>query len=145
MAQEAIKSFDGQFDFLSNFYPSTVLMDFVTYKTVEHAYQAAKTLDITERYIIADLPNPGQAKRAGRKVKLRPDWESIKIEIMTNLVREKFTKHPMLAKQLLDTGDREIIEGNTWGDYFWGVCKGKGENNLGKILMKIRSELISSL
>jgi len=59
---------------------------------------------------------------------------------MTDLVRQKFS-NPQLAKQLLDTKDFELIEGNTWGDTFWGVCSGKGQNNLGKILMQIRNEL----
>jgi ribA/ribD-fused uncharacterized protein len=72
---------------------------------------------------------------------MRPDWEQVKILIMTSLVRDKFTRHQDLKEQLLATGDAELIEGNWWGDTFWGVCKGKGENHLGKVLMKVREEL----
>ena len=77
--------------------------------------------------------NPVQAKRLGRKVKLRDDWEEVKLEIMTEIVSQKFLQHPHLIEMLLQTGDEELIEGNKWD-----VCKGKGENHLGKILMKIR-------
>lgn len=82
--------------------------------------------------------NPVQAKRLGRKVKLRDDWEEVKLDIMTEVVSQKFLQHPHLIEMLLQTGDEELVEGNKWGDRFWGVCKGKSENHLGKILMKIR-------
>jgi ribA/ribD-fused uncharacterized protein len=133
-----IESFKGYFRFLSNFWLAEVEFEETTYPCVENAYQAAKTLDLETRKLFLGL-TPGQAKAKGRSLEIRPDWESIKIPVMTQLVRSKF-QHPILKKQLLDTGDFELIEGNTWGDTFWGVCNGKGENNLGKILMKIREE-----
>ena len=138
-----IKQFKDGFDFLSNFYPAHVALDNVRYDTVEHAFQAAKTLDKAQRRLIRNADTPGKAKRLGRKVTLRDDWEAVKIEIMEDLVRQKFTRHPDLRKLLLDTGDAEIEEGNTWRDTFWGVSlrTGKGRNELGKILMRVRREL----
>ncbi len=137
----AIKEFQGEHRFLSNFWPAEVELDGIKYPTIEHAYQAAKTLDEERRKVIQAQTTPGEAKRAGRKVKIRPDWEDVKIGIMLDLVRQKFTNNVKLRNRLLATGDEELIEGNTWGDTFWGRCKGIGQNNLGKILMKIRKEL----
>ncbi len=135
-----IDRFDGEYAFLSNFDPSPIVLDRITYPTVEHAFQAAKTDDRLERERMASLPTPGAAKRAGRKVALRPDWERVKVGIMEELVRRKFAD-PDLAGKLLATGDEELIEGNTWNDRFWGVCRGTGRNQLGKILMRVRAEL----
>jgi N-glycosidase YbiA len=135
-----IEHFEGEYAFLSNFWPAPVVLDRITYPTVEHAYQAAKAGDRLERERIAALPTPGSAKRAGRKVALRPDWERIKIGVMEDLVRRKFAD-PELAGRLLATGDEGLVEGNAWNDRFWGVCRGEGRNELGKILMKVRAEL----
>lgn len=85
--------------------------------------------------------NPSQAKKLGRSVSLRPDWEDIKIDIMYNICKAKFTQNETLKTNLLKTGDATLIEGNTWGDKIWGQVNGVGENNLGKILMRIREEL----
>lgn len=137
-----IESFQGKYRFLSNFWPCLVVLDGVRYPTVEHAYQAAKTLNILDRRYIAVLVSPGDAKRVGKKVVIRPDWESVKVGVMEDLVRQKFS-HPHLAKLLSETGDAELIEGNTWGDRFWGVCRGSGRNELGKILMRVRTEVQS--
>lgn len=136
-----ITSFDGANRFLSNFYPSPVTLAETTYPTVEHAYQASKTLDIEARRKIAAVKNPGHAKRMGKFVKWRPDWVKCKLPMMRALVMQKFSTHASLRKMLLDTGDAELIEGNTWGDTFWGVCDGRGENHLGKILMDVRKTL----
>lgn len=84
----------------------------------------------------------GQAKRRGYRVKLRDDWELVKLGIMEDLVRQKFNEKT-LGDMLLATGDAELVEGNDWGDKFWGVCDGEGQNMLGKILMKVRSEKLS--
>jgi ribA/ribD-fused uncharacterized protein len=135
-----IESFEGEYAFLSNFWPSPIDVDRTTYPTVEHAYQAAKADNRPERERIAALPTPGAAKRAGRKVTLRPDWEEIKLDLMEDLVRRKFAD-PVLAERLLATGDEELVEGNTWNDRFWGVCRGEGRNELGRILMRVREEL----
>ncbi|MEA2735214.1 MAG: hypothetical protein QOE14_1665, partial [Humisphaera sp.] len=112
-----------------------------TYPSSEHAYQAAKTLDVAERKKIAATTSPADAKRAGRALKLRDDWETAKFDVMERCVRDKFTRHPDLRQKLLATGDAELIEGNTWGDRVWGVYQGEGANHLGRILMKVRAEL----
>jgi ribA/ribD-fused uncharacterized protein len=136
-----IPEFQGPYRFLSNFYPSTIEFESLTYPTVEHAYQSAKTLDMNERKRIAALATPEEAKREGRKLALRPNWDTVKFEVMEQCVRYKFTHHPDLKQKLLDTGDAVIEEGNTWNDRIWGVYQGQGENRLGKILMKVRAEV----
>lgn len=108
---------------------------------MEHAFQALKTNNIDEQEIIRLLPTPGQAKRMGRKVTLRSDWESVKESIMKELVREKFLQNNNLKTMLLQTEDAFLEETNNWNDVVWGVCNGRGQNKLGKILMKIREEL----
>ena len=132
-----IDSFTGEYEWLSNFYPSEIKINGITYATVEHAYQEAKTLDPEEREAIRTAETPGRAKRLGQKCTVREDWEKIKYGIMLDLVRRKFDTGDFLAK-LRDTGDQEIVEGNTWGDTYWGVCDGIGDNKLGKILMWVR-------
>ena len=135
-----ILEFRGKYRFLSNFYPCSIVYEGIEYPTTEHAYQAAKTLDTERRYHISQLETPGQAKRAGKNVKLRDDWEEVKIQVMYEICKLKFTK-PNFAQKLLATGNQELVEGNTWNDTFWGRCKGRGQNNLGKILMIIRDEI----
>ena len=135
-----INSFSGGYSFLSNFYPCKIEYDGVTYPTSEHAFQASKTHDIDERRAIARVSGAGRAKKMGRKLKLRNDWENVRIGIMGQILRIKFSD-PDLRRRLLETDSEELIEGNTWGDQFWGVCDDVGENNLGKLLMKIRGEI----
>ena len=139
-----IASFKGEYAFLSNFYPSPLVADGITYPTVEHAFQAAKTNDPQTKSIIAAKDTPGKAKRAGGRRGIikdfDPNWETRKISVMSSLVRQKF-QDPELRELLNNTGERELIEGNSWNDTFWGVCRGKGKNNLGKILMQIRADL----
>jgi len=135
-----IDNFSGPYGFLSNFFPAPITFDGIRYPTSEHAFQAAKTLDQEERKRIAEEPSPGRAKRLGQKVTLRPGWDGMRVAVMEKLLRAKFS-YPELRDQLLDTGDAELIEGNVWKDKFWGVCGGVGENQLGKLLMKIRDEL----
>lgn len=141
-----IDSFFGEYRFLSNFCYSKIVFDGIEFPTVEHAFQSAKTLDIEQRKQISALPTPSAAKHAGRALECRSDWEAVKYQVMEDCVRYKFTKHFDLAKKLVATDDAELIEGNYWHDICWGVCgcktcNGKGENHLGKILMKIRGEL----
>jgi ribA/ribD-fused uncharacterized protein len=133
-----ISSFIGQYRFLSNFWPAVVQLDGMKYPTVEHAYQAAKTLNPTHREMVRTAYSPGAAKRLGRTVSMRPDWDRIKLQTMRNLVEQKF-QHSELREKLLATGDEELEEGNSWGDTFWGVSFGHGQNHLGRILMDIRS------
>ena len=99
--------------------------------------------DITLWRHVASMSLPGEAKRWGRNITLRADWEHVKLPIMLNLVRQKFANDPLRAK-LLGTGEHELIEGNHWNDTFWGVCRGVGSNRLGKILMQVRAELKAS-
>ncbi len=143
---EAISSFAGEHHFLSNFWEQDVwhCIEVVgkwdltmQFPSSEHAYQASKTLSLDWIERIWEQPSPGKAKRVGRQAPIREDWEEIKIEVMHSILSQKF-RRVQLWDRLLATDDAELIEGNTWGDKFWGVCDGEGENNLGKLLMKIR-------
>ena len=136
-----IKEFSGEYQFLSNFEPCVVYLDGMEFPTVEHAYQAAKTLDPQQKEVIQQCETASQSKRMGRRVTIRPDWEDIKLGVMEVLLVQKFKGYEHFKEALLATGNRDIEEGNWWGDTFWGVCKGEGENHLGNLLMKIRKEL----
>lgn len=138
-----IDSFNKSYAFLSNFYPSAVVMDGQLYPTVEHAFQAAKTLILEERYAIQSQPTPGKAKRMGRRVTLRPGWDSFKDDVMLKLLEVKFS-NPELRAMLLATGSERLVEGNNHGDTYWGVCRGVGKNRLGELLMQVRAKLSSS-
>lgn len=140
MKTKPITRFRNGYHFLSNFYQVMVVFEGNAYPSVEHAYQAAKCADIGQRFLFFS-GSSAQAKQHGRKVKLRPDWERFKLSVMELLLRLKFTPDTQLAFWLLKTGNAELIEGNQWGDTFWGVCGGQGQNHLGKLLMKIRAEL----
>src|SRR5580700_4463382 len=144
-SDRAIRHFDGNNRFLSNFYLSAVTLDGMIYKSVEHAYQAAKTNDPEQRkHIREKCSKPGEAKRYGRTVTIRPDWDSVRLTVMLDLLQQKFC-WLMLRDKLLATGYAELIEGNDWHDRFWGVDShsGKGQNHLGKLLMQVREELRS--
>ena len=136
-----INKFFGEYRWLSNFWAVEVVLDGVTYNSTEAANQAAKTLDMKEREEIRAATTFKQAKHLGYLVTLRKDWEKVKLQVMEDLLQQKF-KHPDLRAKLIATYPEELIEKNTWNDTFWGQCKGKGENHLGKLLMKIREELI---
>jgi ribA/ribD-fused uncharacterized protein len=136
-----ISSFKGDYRFLSNFWSVPIPLENVWYTSTEHAYQAAKTLDPGERVKIKNASSPGDAKKLGKAVKLRPDWEQVKLDYMRYLVWYKFAMYPDLGQKLLDTGTAELVEGNTWNDTFWGVCNGIGQNWLGKILMEVRDQV----
>lgn len=135
-----IDSFTGGFKDLSNFEPSIIRYKGLDFPSVEHAYQAAKATNMVDLEAIRQAPTAGASKRLGKKVQLRPDWEQVKIPLMMNFLRQKFSAEPRKAF-LLSTGTHTLIEGNTWGDTFWGVCNGKGQNWLGKCLMQVRLEL----
>ena len=138
---EEIKGFQGKYRFLSNFWSVSISFDGEIYPTVEHAYQAAKTLDQQWRMRIRQAGKPGDAKKIGGKVPIRSDWEEIKLKVMRNLVWQKFNENVPLKEALLATGDAKLIEGNQWGDTFWGIYRGRGLNHLGRILMNVRKEL----
>ena len=135
-----IDSFDGEYRFLSNFHFARVEYEGVYYRSVEHAYQAAKCADPDHRKTFERMHSPAMAKRAGRKVELRSDWEDVKERVMLDLLRQKFDYND-LRDALLATGDEELVEGNWWGDTYWGVCRGVGENRLGRLLMQVREEI----
>lgn len=137
-----IVEFSGAYRFLSNFWPAVVYLDDEEYRSTEYAFHAGKTFDPAMRRMIREAVTPGQAKRLGRHVPLRPDWEEVKVPFMLDLNRQKFA-HPELREALLATGTRRLVEGNTWRDTFWGVDlrTGKGQNKLGLILMLVRQEI----
>ena len=137
-----IDSFRDEFDWLSNFFPCPVEFEGLTFGNTEAVFQAAKTLDMEEREKFVGL-SPLIAKRKGRRVKLRSDWEAVKIEVMREVLRCKFSQNPELKAKLIATGDAELIESNNWNDRIWGVCNGKGQNHLGKLLMELRAGLVS--
>jgi N-glycosidase YbiA len=137
---QAIRGFFGPFRFLSNFVPCRVLLDDLEFASTEHAYVAAKTLDIEERNRIAAVQTAGQVKRLGRKLKLRDDWDQVKDAVMLDLLIQKFAQEPFKS-QLLATGNAYLEETNTWNDTYWGVCNGVGYNTLGQLLMQVRSDL----
>jgi ribA/ribD-fused uncharacterized protein len=140
-----ITSFEGEYRFLSNFYPTQVTYNNITYPSSEHAYQAQKSGNSRVHKIFAKLETAAEAKTLGHALKPRADWDQMKQLVMFNIVKLKFDSNPKLKEMLLATGDREIIEGNTWNDTYWGVCDGVGENHLGKILMLIRTNYRSEL
>lgn len=133
-----IDRFTGEYAFLSNFYAAPLRYAGHTYPTSEHAFQAMKTKDPEEQAKIRQAATPYKAKQLGKKVKLRPDWESVKVGIMREILFAKFTQNPALLQQLEATGTEELVEGNDWGDVTWGQVDGKGQNWLGKLLMEVR-------
>lgn len=144
-----ISHFTGEYKFLSNFYPCIIAATapdgrrFVL-PSVEHAYQASKAVRVEDFLKFVDIElTAGQSKRIGRNIEIRSDWNKIRVSVMRDFVYQKFSKqlHPELVQLLLDTGDRELIEGNWWGDDFWGVYTENGKNYLGKILMMRRKQL----
>lgn len=143
MSKHFITSFSGSYVFLSNFYPHAIEYEEIRYPTSEHAFQAAKTLGVWQRKTIAALPTPGQAKRMGRQIELRPMWDSVKIQVMEEILHLKF-EDAELRQMLMDTHPKCLVEGNTWGDLFWGfdTTAGRGSNNLGILLMRIRQEFL---
>jgi ribA/ribD-fused uncharacterized protein len=145
---EVIDRFEGEWEIFSNFYPSSVESTGFIFPTVEHAYVASKCNDHMFWRMIAMLPaeDAGKAKKLGRKVYLRKDWDIIKISVMKRFLEQKF-RIPELRDKLLSTGDATLIEGNYWHDNYWGDCSCKkcegiqGANHLGKLLME-RREII---
>lgn len=137
----AITSFNGPYRFLSNFYLVDIDYYGYIYPTVEHAYQASKCIYLEDKNKIRKAPSPGYAKAIGRNIDIDPSFDERKLYIMKDLIRIKFM-NPTLAKMLKSTKNAYIIETNTWGDTYWGVCNNKGENHLGKLLMNQRKELL---
>jgi ribA/ribD-fused uncharacterized protein len=142
-----ILTFFGPYRFLSNFWLSQLMWDGIVWPSSECAYQAAKSLDRDIRLTFA-TKTPLEAKRAGKAIAMRDDWDAVKVQIMYEIVHAKFSQNPLLKQQLLDTGNVILEEGNSWGDRTWGICpagSGIGRNELGKILMQIRQEFLLEL
>ena len=138
---EAISTFRGDYSYLSNFYIRSIIYNGIKYKSTEHAYQAMKATNKDDHDFVANSLTPGRAKQSGQSIPCRQDWNNIKIQVMHDIVKAKFEQHADLKELLLSTNDTALIEGNNWKDTYWGICDGKGENNLGKILMSIRDSL----
>lgn len=150
-----VTAFVGGYAAFSNFHPVQVKLDGIIYPSVEHAYQAAKTLDPELRsYFHAVVHSAGEAKGTGGTLTLRPDWEGIKLHVMKALLEQKFSyRNPDLRALLVGTGDVLLVEGNRWHDNFWGRCNcnycfesqrdGRiiWQNWLGKLLMLQRKQL----
>jgi hypothetical protein len=145
MIEESITSFSGEYACFSNFYLEPVEFEKEIYPSNEHAYHAAKTLHLEtrKRFRLNNL-TPGQAKREGRRIDIRPDWPRIKFGTMFELVKKKFSYNEELYRILMDTGTKNLIEGNTWGDKIWGAVLENGvwvgRNWLGNILMSTRDQ-----
>lgn len=140
-----IAEFKGEHRWLSNFWPCTVKYKDVLFPSSEHAYVMAKVephLWPAVLDLVLEAKTAGQVKRLGRKLPLRPDWDLVKVQVMRDILESKFS-NTGLAAMLLTTGDEELVEGNHWGDTFWGVCDGVGQNWLGRLLMGIRADLAS--
>jgi len=154
----AILWFEKEYAFLSNFFPSPIIVlshggkwpeARHTFKTVEHGYQAMKATRKGDFDAVRTAMTPAQAKWYGNRMPLRGDWEDVKNKIMMQCLRAKFLQNDALAQRLLDTGERRIFEGNTWNDTIWGVCYSEktgcwtGENRLGLMLEEVRDEIRS--
>jgi ribA/ribD-fused uncharacterized protein len=141
-----ITSFQGQHRWLSNFWPCRIDYGLMTFSCVEAAYQAFKCSNPDQMAEFVGL-NGAESKQHGKSVNVREDWDSIKLDVMRWALYQKFAVQDLrgetteLAVALTLTGERELIEGNTWRDTFWGVCNGVGENHLGRLLTEVRSWL----
>lgn len=141
-----ITSFSGKYRFLSNFYPSPIQIGEVIFSTAEHYYQAMKCESTDDFNRIAFCATPGQAKKLGQTVKLKKNWNDMRVDVMRCVLHEKFTQNPDLYQLLQSTKGYELIEGNTWGDKFFGQCPvGTGLNHLGVLLMELRDSPFNQL
>lgn len=142
---QVINSFQGSWRFLSNFYPAPLEFNLLEWSSSEHAYQGSKTSISEEREWVRAARTPGEAKRRGRQVTIRKNWDNIKVPVMRSILLCKFQQNPSLRQKLLKTGNATLIEGNNFHDILWGCCncprhRGEGSNILGLLLMKIREE-----
>lgn len=135
----------NDYGWMSNFYRCDIRYKDLTYKSSEAAWQAQKTLDEEVRKTFQFM-TPVESKRAGRKVTLRPDWESVKYSIMVDVLTAKFRQNVQLLNWLMLTGEEQLLENttdwhdNTWGDCSCPKCKNiTGQNLLGKALMEVRA------
>lgn len=145
MTPNEIRVFKGEYAFLSNMYLAPLWWNGKLWRSSEHAYQAAKTLDESEQEEIRACVRPHDTKRKGKFVTMIPEWNSIRVDVMREVVQCKFHQNPKLMELLLATEGMTLIEGNWWHDRFWGVCpydSNNGSNWLGRILMEVRDEAL---
>lgn len=148
-----ISEFRGKYGFLSNFHSCAVEFEGLTFNSSEAAFQATKihyedtekTLKAREAFVDVTA---SESKKMGRHCDLREDWEQVKDNIMTEIIRDKFNRNTELKDKLLETGDSILIEGTKWHDNYWGNCvcskckNTAGKNKLGSIIMQVRTELV---
>lgn len=141
MPDDTIERFAGPDRFLSNFHRAEIMWEGKPYPSSEHLYQAMKAGTEEEREWVRSAPTMREAKFRGQRVRVTADWNERRIGAMRSTLDAKFDQHPDLATKLDGTGDAELVEGNTWGDTFWGVDvnTGQGENHLGRLLMELRT------
>lgn len=146
LTKDIISEFKGEYFFLSNYADSEIYLDQIYFKNAEAAYQSRKCPTHIAMYDFAGLL-PNEAKYLGKSILLRPDWDEIKLEEMKKIVAMKFEQNPKLKKRLIATGDKRLINNNTWHDNVWGNCtcehckNQEGQNLLGEILMSVRKNL----
>ena len=145
---DKISAFIGEYRWLSNFWMLSQPIYFMGryFRSTEHLYQACKASNSLDFDSIAVASTPGEARKRGKKIKVRDDWDEIKLCVMQVALRLKFAI-PELREKLLATGNTKLVEGNSWGDAWWGVDEktGQGHNYLGKMLMKLRDEYKKTL
>jgi len=132
------------YEFLSNFYKSAITYEGMLYPTVEHAYQAAKSLNKSTRELVKNAADPNIAKKLGQSISVRDDWQHVKIDIMRCLIQEKF-QNPFIRWKLKETANKRLVNENRWNDRFWGVVNGVGENWLGQILEEVRHTIFQDV
>lgn len=143
---DPIKAFTNGSRFLSNFHRCTIRWANIEFPSAEHLYQARKTGHVDWARRIAEASTAREAKQLGQQVPLLSNWEDIKVEVMSEVVAQKFIQNPDLNDLLIATGDRLLVEGNSWHDQYWGDCwcpkhqRTPGKNALGIILMRYRLE-----
>ena len=140
--KKIVKEFRNRYHFLSNFFPTKIIIDGLEYNSTEHYFQSMKFTDPKIQEKVRNAPTPSIAKKIAKKFRKREDWYDISLDVMERALRAKFNK-PDLRKKLIATGDMYLQEGNRWNDTFWGVDlkTGKGKNHLGRLLMKIRTKI----
>ncbi len=137
---DGIFGFVDKYRYLSNFHLSKVVFDGITFSSSENAYQSSKLLLIEDKIAISNV-SPVESRKfwIDKEKKYSPEkFDQLKISIMRIILFDKFTRDTCIRTKLLNTKGLFLEETNWWNDTFWGVCKGKGSNHLGKLLMEVR-------
>lgn len=135
-----IMGFRGEYSWLSNFHTCVCVWNGIPFMSSEHVFMYQKSNDPNYRLKIIMSSTPGQAKRIGKTAELRPDWDTYRLIAMSNALKSKFANKD-LSQKLINTGDAHLEETNVWHDTYWGVCNGRGQNMLGRLLMNLRTKL----